>query len=383
MKKKVAIQFKELKQFFGINPVKLKKELLKKGIQCIDIDNKLYISKILEISRIYKLFKFNPKLLSSLKYACLLDERILEFKKIKKKTIVKWKNKIKLELLSNKIFFLLAKPDLILSMHGLYPSSATEICAARDNKIKIILLENTLFKNKIIHTNNDNFTKVYKKFKINKKVGKFYLNQKKSDQHKSPNKGINQKNYILFLGQIFTDSNVIFGLKKWRSPLQILHKLVNWCTQNKYKLIIKLHPKESKLVDFLNRPYKYLTYQKIKEDKFLFESIKENKFIIDYKNKYSTIKLIKNSAACVTLNSQSALEAAIFNKKIVICGKNYFTNSKYFNQAFDPKHFNKVMSKAIKIKKKKISDTFLSSIYEYFCDKNVKKISSLIHDYLG
>ena len=82
MKKKVAIQFKELKQFFGINPVKLKKELLKKGIQCIDIDNKLYISKILEISRIYKLFKFNPKLLSSLKYACLLDERILEFKKI-------------------------------------------------------------------------------------------------------------------------------------------------------------------------------------------------------------------------------------------------------------------------------------------------------------
>lgn len=377
-KKSIAFSFNEFRRWMELDPRVFQKILSEKQIYCINLDNKFFVPVFVKLFQIHKIKKFNKVFYKTLKYICIVDKREDDLRKIDNLTKKKWKNHINFQYFVNKIFFTIIKPDLVLSFHGYIPFFSTQIHAAKENRIKTILIENTMFKNKFMCTSKTDFESMYSEiiFKIKKK--KFIYDNLKSKQHFSPPKKIKDKNYILFLGQIFTDANLIFRLKKWKSPLNILLKLTKWCIKNNYKLIIKLHPKEAKSVDTLNRPYNRLTYNKIKKHKILYNLLLKKQFLIDSKNEYNTTWLIKYSKACVTFNSQSGLEAAMMNKKTIMCGKNYFTDSKYFSLVFNPRDFNQVMQSALEDKKERINNSFLHSIHDHFYDKNFKDISELI-----
>ena len=74
--------------------------------------------------------------------------------------------------------------------------------------------ETNYFIGKSLSSRAHNFS-LLKKFNqrdINQRL-EFHLNRPKSDQHKSNGSGIpqNLKDYVLYLGQVFTDASLIFN----------------------------------------------------------------------------------------------------------------------------------------------------------------------------
>ena len=145
----------------------------------------------------------------------------------------------------------------------------------------------------------------------------------KMEEHITPSNKFLQKSgrkTILYIGQVYSDSSVLFGIWNFKNPVEIIKVLVDYCINNDFQLIVKPHPKEKDLVDVLGNKYDKLTFRMINKDKELAEKITKYGVVVDSENEYDTYSLIDYSDLCITINSQAGLKALIKNKDVILCG---------------------------------------------------------------
>ena len=298
-------------------------------------------------------------------------------------------------------------------LQGYEPSNAVARIAAQHLGIPFLALENSALSNRMLWDNvsgittNRNLAKNYfwrHKNSVSDEMVIHYCDELiantkdlKSAEHTSPGEhrsvAAEARPSVLFLGQVFTDSSVLFGLNRWNSPVEIIEQCAHWCKANQYDLIIKLHPKESNGVNPIDcEPYRSLTSRKIKACETLSRLISKNDFVIDHDNRFDTYELIQNSELVVTLNSQSGLEAAFRDKPVVVCGDAFYGNLGFTIDASAPQYFESAMTIARESAKDHIdhpisrsmqAQRFTYIFFEKYCrPKSVDGLLQLIEDSL-
>lgn len=260
---------------------------------------------------------------------------------------------------------------------------------AIQNNIEVFSFEFTFNKNKAIWDNisglsvNKNLSKnFYWRYKdiicldLAREYTKKYVNnikKFKSPYHSTPINILQKekiKKTIVYIGQIYTDSSIIFGIRRFNNPIEIIRALVDYCIENEYELIIKLHPSETKAHG--GQKYNQLTFKKIEKDKELIRKIKNNlNIIIDNKNQYNTYSLIDRADVCVTINSQAGLEALIKEKDLILCGNSSYDGLGFTYEAQNQemlKYFlNMILKDNISLIDKDEIDKFFYIFNEYYC----------------
>ena len=297
------------------------------------------------------------------------------------------------------------RPDVVLLVQGFEPHNAVARCAALHLNIPLIALENTAIANRMVWDNVSGIT-------TNRNLAKNYYwrckdcqdaatceaycerliqntKQLKSDEHRSPaaaHHPVDDRPQVLFLGQVYTDSSQVFGLRQWQSPLTVLESCVQWCGQHGRDLVVKLHPKErtgNNTID--DRPYDRLTYRKIMQNQPLSSSLKDLGAIIDEDNTYDTYDLINRCETAVTVNSQAGLEAALRGRPVVVCGEALYGALDFTADAPSPDYFDSAMQAAAKFGPEQTATArqFAYIFFEEYCrEKNAHTLLQLVEENL-
>lgn len=239
------------------------------------------------------------------------------------------------------------KPDAVLLAQGY----GIQACATRLLSIKkdisIIAVENTALKNQMLWdvisgvTVNQNMARNvfwrYQDVVLPEEAATFCAGirqttkHRKQQEHASPEcvwTSSSRKPMVLYLGQVFTDSSLLYGCHPHFGPIQVIHTLCVWADQNDVDVFIKLHPKEvSGLAPVTARPYKKLTFRKLTADDKVAPFLERGRVTVDDENHWDTYKLIDKADVVVTINSQAGLEAAMRGKNVITCGKCFYGNS--------------------------------------------------------
>ena len=287
---------------------------------------------------------------------------------------------------------------LISQGHNYDSSVVRNLCCLHDKKV--VAVENTFNKGKIVWDNvsgisvNKNLAKnYYWKFRdctdislAEKYVDQYLKNIKgvKSTDHATPIKiaTASEKKTVLFLGQVFSDSSILFGINHFDTPVEIIERLVDYCIERGFHLIIKLHPKEATGKDILGRPYDNLTWRKIAAVKGLLGKILESGFVLD-KNEFDTYALMELANVCVTVNSQAGLEALIKGKPVVACGHAYYTGLGFTYDAFDETILKFSLDHVLNNDQTLLDNNELKKFFyilseKYFFEKSNRSISKLL-----
>ncbi len=257
-------------------------------------------------------------------------------------------------------------PRVVVTLQGVEPHNAAARAAAHRLGIPVLTLENTAVATRMIWdsisgiTTNKNLARsFYWRYQdcVEVKESDDYCEeliantrQLKSEEHASPHKhreNCTDRPFVLFLGQVYTDSSIVFGLRHWTSPVEALQRCVEWCERKNYGLVVKLHPKEfngRNTID--NRLYDRLTYRKIQARPSLMDGLSRIDATIDEKNELDTYDLIDSCRIAVTINSQSGLEAAIRGKQVVCCGDAFYCGLDFTCDAPSPAYFSAAMEQA-------------------------------------
>lgn len=165
------------------------------------------------------------------------------------------------------------------------------------------------------------------------------IGENKAADHSSPSKSFEcdpNKPMLLYLGQVYTDASVLFGLIGFSDPVDVVEALVDYSVRNSIALVLKLHPKEATGSSTFGVPYRSLTWRKIQERQDLARVIEEDPSIhIDCDNSYDTYDLIGRSDAVVTINSQSGFEALALGKEVVLCGHSFYSGLGFTSSAYN------------------------------------------------
>ena len=292
------------------------------------------------------------------------------------------------------------KPRKVLISQGYNFDSAVVRALSCAYDFDVVAVENTFNKNKIVWddvsgiTVNKNLAKNYFwKFidTVEESVAASYVSeyltgikQVKSTEHQTPLTlpPTSDKQTILFVGQVYSDSSVLFGINDFACPEDIIESLVDYCVGNDYRLILKLHPKEVSGNNILCQPYNDLTYRKLAQRSGLLEKIMDNDFILD-KGTYDTYALIDVADVCVTINSQAGLEALIKGKDLVVCGQSFYSGLGFTFDALNRDglicSLNQVLVHDVSVlNNTEVNKFFYITSEKYFMERTEKSIRQLL-----
>lgn len=296
------------------------------------------------------------------------------------------------------------RPRVGLVVQGYEPVSALIRMVAIERGVPIMAIENTALSDRMvwdcvsaITTNKSMATNFFWRHEhlVSEDIANRFTEhviettkQRKSIEHQSPG---NQEfsfdgEYAVFLGQVYTDSSVLFGLGNWQSPEEVIkHFLLN-CARKNLRAVIKLHPKEHVgKSPFCNEPYNHLTYRKLQTDLAIKPLLQnDQEVLIDWDNRLDTYQLIEGAKCCATISSQSGLESAIRGIPTMVCGESFFSSLGFtlsantetqFKEAFDLAVGNGVMeNKHVQLARK-----FAFIYFEHYCrPKSMPEISRLL-----
>lgn len=246
-------------------------------------------------------------------------------------------------------------------------AAVCRLLAARMN-LPILAIENTLSNDRMLWENisgitvNENLSKNYywkHKPLVSEHAAAEYshhylanIKSKKTSEHTTPEecsvKTVAGKKVILFLGQVYIDSSVMFGINRFANQESVIDQLCDYCSKHGHTLIVKLHPKEMAGHSIVNVPLNKMTWRKICALQNFTANYQNNPdVIIDHDNLYDTYKLIDLANVCVTINSMSGLEACISGKEVILCGSSCYGGLGFTSEAYDNQdliyHLNKIM----------------------------------------
>lgn len=282
------------------------------------------------------------------------------------------------------------KPDAILIFQGYTPDDAILRHLAVQRGVPIIAIENTMRSDRLIWESISGITvnrnQAHLQFWRHQSIVSLndakesvaaYLSKikevKKANEHSSPtHKYIWKTNSkkILFLGQVYTDASMIYGLNNFNHPIELIGLLLEWLEKNNHSLLIKLHPKEHTGKNpITQKPYADVTYRLILEHHSDRIARLGHRILIDSKNEYDTYDLIEQSDLVATANSQAGLEAAIMGKS-VIHGRQCFYGGLGFTHEYQDKlDIELRLNQALQEGPKNINDAkkFFYILFEKYC----------------
>lgn len=254
-------------------------------------------------------------------------------------------------------------PSCVVIVQGYEMAGAVYRHAALRSGVPVLALENTAVKGRMLWDNVSGIT-------TNRNLAKSYFwryresmsssdadgfcqdliartKQLKSSEHQSPGRPYRAgtgRPMVLFLGQVYTDSSVVFDSAGWESPVQVIRQLCRWCVEHDRDLVIKLHPKEaSGRAPVTDKPYDQLTWRKLRADPPMRQFLDDERICVDHENLLDTYSLMEQCSFAVTVNSQSGLEAAIRGKPVVVCGNAFYSNLGFTVDTPDPSRFQAIM----------------------------------------
>lgn len=195
------------------------------------------------------------------------------------------------------------------------------------------------------------------------------LKKRKSDEHKSPSKDYRKEQpYVLFIGQVYTDSSVVHGIGNWKTPVNLLKHLLDAVSE--MPVVAKLHPKELTGKSPITRnEYRSMTWRKIREDTRCQNAIELGKLIVDHRNEYDTYSLIEQADVVVTLNSQAGLEAAMIGKPVILCGDAFYGGLGFTYEVRHPENLATTLRVALRdgATAPDTASSFVQIFYENYC----------------
>jgi len=233
-------------------------------------------------------------------------------------------------------------------MHGYTPTAAVMRSVARRRGIRLLGLENTLFKDRFTWDSSSGiacFTdRSRAAFRLSVKQSadperwrsEGNLRSIKSAEHISGTGAVPIRGaYILFLGQVFTDASIIFGCSPGWGPLQVAEFLYREAHADAMGLVVKCHPKESTGCDpVFNNPYAGLFARRLA--KTLPENAQPNGLLVDSTNDLDTYAAIRSATCVVTMNSQAGIEAAAMGIPTIVCARAHYTNCGFTHDGSTP-----------------------------------------------
>ena len=191
----------------------------------------------------------------------------------------------------------------------------------------------------------------------------------------------NGRKLILFLAQVYTDASLLFAPDSIKNPVSLMASLVQYVNLHEdYELFIKIHPKEISgqepvTAKYYNGISSRKLQEKLKAQKIPFSS----SVFIDDKNSYNTYSLIEQSDLVVSINSQAALEATIFGKKVVACSAAFFAGLGFTYDYQGEDDFTGIIETALRDpirdeKKIKAREFFYCFFEKYCCRRSAEDI---------
>ncbi|PQJ27664.1 hypothetical protein BSZ32_03555 [Rubritalea profundi] len=336
--------------WLGLTEKSLKNECRRRFTRSISYQNKTICSKLTDSSTEY--FDGSVSSLSEGQlYPCCIEaemtvnELLLDEVKLAR-VYAKWSSTMDQERARVERFFNSKNPSHVILVQGYEPTSwfARELAITRE--IPLLSLENTALNHKLVWDSCSGIV-------VNRNAAKNYFwrywdcvsesevlpwfreleektAQYKSNEHTSPAnmecKLGRDKPIILFIGQVFTDSSILFGSGQWKSPLELISSALKEAIKLGAILVVKLHPKEaSGRSPLVKQPYAKLTYRKMLSEPFLKGEIElgEN-ILVDHENCWNTYGLMQEATCAVTMNSQAGLEAQVRGVPTIVCGHAFY-----------------------------------------------------------
>ncbi|OQK15841.1 hypothetical protein AU255_16760 [Methyloprofundus sedimenti] len=205
------------------------------------------------------------------------------------------------------------------------------------------------------------------------------ITKKKHITHQSPTEKyqwLAGKKRLLFLGQCFTDSSLLFGWDRNYSTVEIFSSLKQYAMSKDCHLFIKFHPKEFNGLNPLLKSYDQLTYKKICESGIALSDC--DNVTLDYINQYSTTQLIQGADVVITINSQAGLEALALGKEVVLLNQAFYDQ---LGCTWNIPHLSVIDScldailySGVSLSNKKVVDTFFNIYFSNYCIKRHAQI---------
>jgi tetratricopeptide (TPR) repeat protein len=223
-------------------------------------------------------------------------------------------------------------------------------------------------------------------------VNRYRANLKgsKSDQHASPltrlpNGPASALPTITYLAQVGVDSSVLFGLRGFRSQVDVITALAAYASVRPLRLVIKLHPKENPAFKDEMSTVRGLTSRALAESPRYAALRAElgERLIIDESNSYDTYDLIKRAQVCVTINSQAGLEAAIHDREVVLCGDAFYGSLGFTHEVTDAQSLefvlDRILRDGLRLNHGLDAGAFYHIFTEFYClPKTVRSVMRLL-----
>lgn len=298
-------------------------------------------------------------------------------------------------------------PKAVAIVQGYDPLNAVVRHCAIRRELPVIAFENTALNDRILWddvsgiTTNKNLSKNFY-WRHRDTVDEEALSRhcerliaetknKKLAEHASPEKrflpSADDRPNILFLGQVYTDSSILFGIGHWGSPVRLLRELAQLADQMDFNLWVKLHPKEiAGVTPVTNQPYRKLTYRKLMADPGFREVAAEgSRLLIDHENEFDTYDMMLKSDAVITVNSQAGLEAAIRGLPAILAGEAFYGGLGFTLDASDSGSLRLRLEQALRMSaaERGVRTTeariFTSLYFERYCvEKSSEAVASLV-----
>lgn len=294
------------------------------------------------------------------------------------------------------------RPHLILLAQGHGVEAVAARRCAVESGLSLLAFENTALKDRIVWepisgvTVNRNIARsMFWRYMdaVSPQVIKDFCDkiiastkQNKQEEHASPEAEWtpdSSRPVVLYLGQVYTDSSLLYGCYPDLAPEQVVKSLYDWCEANGAQLVLKLHPKEANgVAPVTHRPYNKLTMRKLQGAFEGRDSLDQPWVTIDSENQWDTYRLIEAADAVVTINSQAGLEAAIRGKNVVTSGRCFYAGLDFTTDVTSADEMAEAVSKSIKsgysAERHALAQKFFYVFFEKYCiEKQSRRLIEL------
>lgn len=205
--------------------------------------------------------------------------------------------------------------------------------------------------------------------------------QIKQEEHSSPEtewRPDSTRPVVLYLGQVYTDSSLLYGCHSGLSPEQVVRSLYDWCAANGAQLVLKLHPKEANgIAPVTHRAYDKLTMRKLEAAFEGSDALQQPWVTIDSENQWDTYRLIETADVVVTINSQAGLEAAIRGKNVITSGRCFYVGLDFTIDVASPEvmevALNRAMQQGESPERTELARKFFYVFFNKYCIKKQQR----------
>ena len=267
-------------------------------------------------------------------------------------------------------FSVFAPAVVCLAQGHVLASAGLRAMALRENR-RVVALENTLHRERLLWDDGAALPVVanpvraswWRRTQLDSAADAEYADRYlrdvrglKSAQHAGPAAGAvvpkgvasSSKKRILYLGQVSTDSAVLWGLSPgFARQVDVLRAVTAHAAEGGHRVVAKLHPKERDGSNPLGLPYRRLTLRQIEADASLREWRQSGVLEVDGDNALDTYDEIERADACITVNSQAGLEALLAGRELVLCGRAFYGGLGFTHDADGPETVAACLDRAL------------------------------------